>query len=227
MMARRRFRDPRALGGVLFVALFISGLILGGALSSAPFPMPGASPQEVARYYSENRTAVLVGGSLQLLSCLALLVFSSSVTAFVRRTAGRRGALPALTSGGGLSAAALLLASALLGFVLALASGGLGLNLLGVLREMNFLTGGTLHVATLGLFVGAASIAARRAKALPSWIYGLGIVVAALAILSLASLFWFPATILIPLGRLLLAIWCIAAGLVLALGWQRDASAGG
>ena len=226
-MARRRSRDPRALGGVLFVALFISGLVLGGALSSAPFPMPGASPQEVARYYDENRTAVLAAGSLQVLSSLALLVFSSSVTAFVRRTAGGRGALPALTSGGGLSAAALLLASALLGFVLALAQGGLGLDLVGVLRQMNFLTGGTLHVAALGLFVGAASIAARRTKALPSWISGLGIVAAALAILSLASLLWFPATILLPLGRLLLAIWCIAAGLVLALGGQRDASAGG
>ena len=226
-MARRRSRDPRALGGVLFVALFISGLVLGGALSSAPFPMPGASPQEVARYYEENRTAVLAAGSLQALSSLALLVFSSSVTAFVRRTAGGRGALPALTSGGGLSAAALLLASALLGFVLALAPGGLGLDLVGVLRQMNFLTGGTLHVAALGLFVGAASIAARRTKALPSWISGLGIVAAALAILSLASLFWLPATILIPLGRLLLAIWCVAAGLVLALGGQRDASVGG
>lgn len=225
MMARRRLRDPRALGGVLFVALFISGLILGGALSSAPFPMPGASPQEVARYYDENRTAVLAAGSLQVLSSLALLVFASSVTAFVRGTAGRRGALPALTSGGGLSAAALLLASALLGFVLAL--GGLGLDLVGVLRQMNFLTGGTLHVAALGSFVGAASIAARRAKALPSWISRLGIVAAALAILSLASLFWFPATILIPLGRLLLSVWCIAAGLVLALGRQRDASVGG
>ena len=226
-MARRRSRDPRALGGVLFVALFISGLVLGGALSSAPFPMPGASPQEVARYYDENRTAVLAAGSLQALSSLALLVLSSSVTAFVRRTAGGRGALPALTTGGGLSAAALLLASALLGFVLALAQGGLGLDLVGVLRQMNFLTGGTLHVAALGLFVGAASIAARRTKALPSWISGLGIVAAALAILSLASLLWFPATILIPLGRLLLAIWCIAAGLVLALDRQRDASAGG
>ncbi len=225
MMARRRLRDPRALGGVLFVALFISGLILGGALSSAPFPMPGASPQEVARYYDENRTAVLAAGLLQVLSSLALVVFVSSVTAFVRGTAGRRGALPALTSGGGLSAAALLLASALLGFVLAL--GGLGLDLVGVLRQMNFLTGGTLHVAALGSFVGAASIAARRAKALPSWISSLGILAAALAILSLASLFWFPATILIPLGRLLLAIWCIAAGLVLALGRQRDTSVGG
>ena len=215
------------MGGVLFVAIFISGLVLGGALSSAPFPMPGASPQEVARYYDENQTAVLAAGSLQVLSSLALLVFSSSVTAFVRRTADGRGALPALTSGGGLSAAALLLASALLGFVLALASGGLGLDLVGVLRQMNFLTGGTLHVAALGLFVGAASIAARRTKALPSWISGLGIVAAALAILSLASLFWFPATILIPLGRLLLAIWCVAAGLVLALGRHRDASFGG
>ncbi len=227
MMAQRSWRDPRALGGLLFVALFISGLILGGALSSAPFPMPGASPQEVARYYGENRTAALLGGSFQVLSSLALLDFASSVTAFVRRTAGGRGALPALTSGGGLSAAALLLASALLGFVLALASGGLGLDLVGVLRQMNFLTGGTLHVATLGLFVGAASIAARRAKALPSWISRLGIVAAALAILSLASLFWFPATFLIPLGRLLLAIWCIAAGLVLAFGRQRHTSVGG
>ena len=226
MMARRRLRDPRMLGGVLFVTLFISGLILGGALSSAPFPMPAAPPQEVARYYDENRTAVLVAGSLQVLSSLALLAFASGVTAFVRRTAGGRGALPALTSGGGLSAAALLLASALLGFVLALASGGLGLDLVGVLRQMNFLTGGTLHVATLGLFAGTASIAARRAKALPSWISRLGILAAALAMLSLASLFWFPATILIPLGRLLLDIWCIAVGLVLVLGRQRDASVG-
>ena len=215
------------MGGVLFVAIFISGLVLGGALSSAPFPMPGASPQEVARYYDENRTAVLAAGLPQILSSLALLVFASSVTAFVRGTAGRRGALPALTSGGGLSAAALLLASALLGFVLALASGVLGLDLVGILRQMNFLTGGALHVAALGSFVGAASISARGAKALPSWISRLGIVAAALAILSLASLFWFPATILIPLGRLLLAIWCIAAGLVLALGRQRDTSVGG
>jgi hypothetical protein len=102
------------------------------------------------------------------------------------------------------------------------------LDLAGILRQINFLTelitGGTLHVAALGSFVGAASIAARRAQALPSWSLRLGIVAAALAILSLASLFWFPATLLIPLGRLLLWVWCIAAGLVLALGRQRDTS---
>jgi hypothetical protein len=101
----------------------------------------------------------------------------------------------------------------------------------GALRQMNFLTGGALHVASLGLCVGAASIAVRRAKALPKalprWILWLGIVAAALAIASLASLAWFPATFLIPLVRLLTFVWCIAAGIVLARGRQHDTVAGG
>lgn len=224
-MAQRRWKNPWALGGVLFVALFVWGLILGGVLSSAPFPMLGASPVEVARYYDENRTSVLAAGSLQILSSLALLVFVAPVVALVHETAGKSGPLPALTSVGGRSAAGFLLASALLGLVLALTAGGLGLDLVGALRQMNFFTGGTLHVASLGLFVGTASIASREAKALPRWTSQLGILAAALAMLSLASLIWFPATYLIPLGRLLSFVWCVAVALVLALGRRRGAVA--
>lgn len=226
-MIARRLKNPWALSGVFFVALFIWGLILGGVLSSAPFPMPWAPAPEVARYYDENRTVILASGLLQILSSLALLVFVVHVAAFVKRTAGGRGALPGLISGGGVLAAVLLLASAILSFVLALTAGGLGLDLVGTLRQMNFLTGGTLHVASLGLFVGATSVAARRTKALPRWISWLGIVAAALAILSLASLFLFQATILIPLGRLLSFVWCIGVGVVLAFGRQRDTAAEG
>lgn len=90
---------------------------------------------------------------------------------------------------------------------------------------MNFLTGGTLHVASLGLFLGATSVAARKTKVLPRWISWLGIGAAALAILSLASLFLFQATILIPLGRLLSFVWCIGVGVVLAFSRQRDTAA--
>ena len=97
----------------------------------------------------------------------------------------------------------------------------LELNLVGTLRSLNFLTGGVAHVVSLGLFVGATSIAALRAGALPRWILWLGLVAAALSILSLASLIWFPATILLPLGRLLSLIWSISVGFVLALGNQR------
>jgi hypothetical protein len=100
------------------------------------------------------------------------------------------------------------------------------LGFVDTLRQANF-TGGTLHVASLGLFVGAASIAARRAKALPRWISWLGIVQATLAILSLASLVFFPAALLILLGRMLGFVWCIAVGLVLAFDKQRGPGAEG
>lgn len=221
-MASIRQRNPWALSGVFFAAFFITGLILGGVLASGPLPLPGAPAADVARYFTESRTAVLVSGLFQVLSAISLFVFVAPVAAFVRRIAGERRALVGTISVGGALAAVFLLVSAVLGWVLALTAAGLGLELVATLRDLNFLSGGVAHVASLGLFVGAGSIAALRARALPRWILWLGIVAAALSILSLASLVFFPATILLPLGRLLSFIWSIAAGLVLALGKHRE-----
>jgi hypothetical protein len=218
--------NPWALGGVLFAVFFIVGLVLGGVLASSPFPLPGATAAEVARYFTESQTAVLVSGLFQILSAISLFVFAAPVATLVRRTEGGAGALPGLTLGGGALAAVFLLVSALLGWVLALTAGGLGLELVDTLRNLNFLTGGTLHVASLGLFVGAASISTLNARALPRWILWLGLAAAALSILSLASLLFFPASILIPLGRLLAFVWCIAMGIVLALGRRRETRTG-
>ena len=201
MTATARSRYPRALGGVLFAAFFIGGGVLSGMLTSASLPLPGAPAAEVARYFTESQTAVLVLGLFQVLSAISLSVFAASVTAFARRIAGERHALIGLTSVGGAMAALFLLVSALLGWALALGASGLGLDLVGTLRNLNFLSGGVAHVVSLGLFVGAASIAASRTKALPSWISWLGIVQATVAILSLASLIFFPASLLILLGR--------------------------
>lgn len=227
MTISRRQRNPWALGGVFFAAFFISSLVLGGVLAVGPLPLPGSPAAEVARYVTESRTAVLVSGLFQVLSAISLFVFVAPVAAFVRRTGEGSSALPGLTLGGGALAAIFLLVSSLLGWVLALTAGGLGLDLVGTLRSLNFLSGGAAHVASLGLFVGAASIVALRVRALPRWLLWLGIVAASLSILSLASLVWLPATILLPLGRLLSLIWSIAVGLVLALGKQREPGAGG
>jgi hypothetical protein len=62
------------------------------------------------------------------------------------------------------------------------------------------------------------------AAALVSW---LGIVQATLAILSLVSLVFFPAALLILLSRMLGLVWCIAVGLVLAFDKQRGPGAEG
>jgi hypothetical protein len=226
MTTSKRQGNPRALGGVLFAAFFIAGGVLGGMFTSDALPLPGAPAPEVARYFADSRTAVLAVSLCQVLSAASLFVFVSPVAGFVRRVTGGRGALPPLASSGGLLSAALLLVCALIGLVMALTVSGLGLGLVDVLRNLNFLAGGTLHVASLGLFVGATSIAARRAKALPRWISWLGVVQAALAVLSLVSLVFFPAALLILLGRMLGFVWCIAVSLVLALGGQREPVAG-
>jgi hypothetical protein len=219
--------NPWALGGVLFAVFFIAGDVLRGMLTSEALPLPGAPAAEAARYFAESQTAVLVVGLCQVLSAASLFVFVAPVAAFVRRAAGNSSALPRLAPGGGVLSALFLLTSALLGEALALTAAGLGLGLVDTLRSLNFLTGGTFHVASLGLFVGATSIAARRAKALPGWIYWLGIVQVTLAILSLASLVFFPAALLILLGRMLGFVWCIAVGIVLVLGMQRETGAKG
>lgn len=225
MTTSRRQGNPWALGGVLFAVFFIAGDVLRSMLTSDALPLPGASAAEVARYFTGSQTAVIAVGLCQVLSAASLFVFVAPVATFVRRAAGDRVALPRLASGGGVLSALFLLASALLG--VALTAAGLGLGLVDTLRDLNFLTGGTLHIASLGAFVGATSIAALRAKALPRWISWLGMVQATLAILSLASLVFFPAALLILLGRMLGFVWCIAVGIVLTLGGQRGTVAGG
>lgn len=227
MTASNPQRNPWALGGVLFAAFFVAGDFLRGALASGPLPLPGAPAEEVARYFTESSTSALAVASVQALSALSLFAFVAPVATLVRRAAGQRRTLTALTSGGGVLAAAMLLACALLGFVLVPVAAGGNLALVESLRRANFLTGGTLHVASLGLFVGAASVAARRAKALPRWLCWLGIAQAALAVLSLASLFVYYANAFILFGRMLGFVWCICAGIVLALGRRREPGARG
>lgn len=224
-MAPRIRKNPWALSGVLFVVLFIWGLVLGGILSSDPFPMPGAPATEIARYYSDNGTAVLASGLLQVLSSLSLLVFAFHVTHFLGRTAGQRDTPSGTLLAGGALAAVFLFASAFLSWMLVLVAPG-SLDIVATLRNLNFITGGAAHVASLGVFVGVASISSFKKNLLPRWIPWLGIVAAALSLLSLASLAWFPATYLIPLGRLLCFIWVAAVSVLLVRGPRNKARRG-
>jgi hypothetical protein len=88
---------------------FFSGAHLGrkpkksakSSNSKVPYPRQSASTAEIVRYFTVGRTAVLAQGFLLALAAISLLVFSASVAAFARRTAGEGHALPGLTLGGG------------------------------------------------------------------------------------------------------------------------------
>jgi hypothetical protein len=207
--------NPWALSGVFFVALFIAGLVLSGMLAPAPYPLPGASSAEIELYFSEGRIAVLMLGFLQGLSAISLFVFAACVAAFVRGTASGTRTLSELTLGGGTLAAAFLLLAALLSWVLALTVSEGGAAHASTLHYLIFLTGGPAHVASLAPFVGAGSIAALRTKTLPGWISWVGIAAAAISLLCLVSLVWYPASVFIPLGRVLSFVWCVAVSVML------------
>src|SRR3712207_6281869 len=104
MRVSRERKKLQALSGVLFVGFFIASLLLGGVLASTSLPMPGAPAAEVARYYNDGRTAVLVASTLQALSAVSLIVFVTCVAAFVRRPTGETGALLHIALGGGIFA---------------------------------------------------------------------------------------------------------------------------
>ena len=216
-----------ALSGALFPLFFELGEVVALQLATAPLPMPDAPVAEVVAYYGGSRTAAQVLGISQALAAIALLVFAECIFRFLRRTSADDGALTGLARGGGIVAGLFLLASALLTLPLTVAAGGSDMALVGTLRSLNFLTGGTLFIASLGVFVGATSLAARRAGLLPGWIVWLGLVQAVLAVLSLASLVVFFAAVLILIGRLLGSVWCIAVGIAFALGRGRAPAAEG
>lgn len=222
-MSIQRRPDPRAVGGVLFAVFFVAGDVARRVLAEGQVPLPGAPASDVVRYNAENASAVLTIGSLQVLSALSLLVFTGAVAAFTRRVADRR-ALPVVATAGAAVAGAALLVSALLSLSLGVWAQSWSLDTVSAVRTANFLTGGVVHVVSLGLAAGACTLAATRARALPRGVRWVGYVAAVPSVLSVLSVPVYYASIFLPVGRILAFVWCIALGITLLVGSRRSAA---
>ncbi|NGN69263.1 hypothetical protein G5C51_35925 [Streptomyces sp. A7024] len=161
-------------------------------------PKPDAPTRDVVSYYTDNALASSLTGVIMLLGAAAL--FAVVRGGFVRP-------LGRAARGAGMAAVALLCLSALTGFALALFTPGLADGTVGLLRDVNFATGGTLHVAALGLFV----LFAARGGPFGRGVTRFGYVAGAVAVMSLLSLAVYGASPLIPVGRLLCMAWLITA----------------
>lgn len=221
MTSTARQRNPWALSGVLFVALFLAALIYSSVSAGETYPSPFGPAAEIQRYFTEHRGTVQAFSLLQAIAAIALLGFAVALAASVRRAADEAGVLSGLTLGGGVLAAATLLLSASFSWVLARPATAEAPALVRALHDLAFLTGGPGHVPWFGVLIGAGSLAALRVRTLPGWIAWLGIAVAALSLLSVISMVVLPAAILLPLGRFLGFVWIVAVSLVLARGGRR------
>ena len=180
-----------ALGGILYVVLFIVGTIL---LFSGE-PSSDASPAKVIAYYSDSghRDRIQIGWLVAGLGIFFFLWFLSSLRRTVRRHEGEDGFLTALTTIGGVVYATLAFAAIAV---------NVGIRTMSDDTYHHTVYPGLIHAADdaswmlhasggagAAAMVIAASLAALRARAVATWAGWLGIVA---GVLSLALIVFFP-----------------------------------
>jgi hypothetical protein len=206
-----------ALGGILYVVLFIIGTIL---LFDGT-PDGDASPAKVIAYYSDSghRDKINIGWIVSGLGVFFFLWFLSALRRTVRRHEGEDGYLTALATIGGAVYATLALAALAVNNGIRTMSDDTYHDQVfpGLIHAAND-AGYVLHAtggAGASAMIIAASLAAMRARAIPSWAGWLGIVA---GILALASIAFFP--------QLAIAIWIlVASGGMFVRGARTEVSA--
>lgn len=198
---------PAVAGPIGFLGAYLLASPVSDALADRPLPLPFAPVAETVAYFAANATAVVASAALQVVSVACFAVFVGAVAPVLRT--GRRGA--GLPTVGWLSVAAMVVSSVLACAAALVARSG-SAGTVDVLRQASFFAGGVANVVTLGVFVfGAAAILGR--EVLPgraTW--GFGVVAGALAMLSVLSLVFYYANVLLPVGRVLSMVWTVIVG---------------
>ena len=202
-----------SLGGILYVVLFIVGVIL----MFSGEPDSDASPAKVIAYYSKSshRDKINIGWVVAGLGVFFFVWFLSSLRRAVRRWEGEDGFLTALTTIGGAIYATLAFAALAV---------NTGIRTMSDDTYHHTVYPGLIHAADDASYVMhatggagasamiiAATLAAMRAAVVPKWAGWLGVTA---GILALFSIIFFP--------QAAIALWIlIVSGLLFARG--RDA----
>ena len=180
-----------SLGGILYVVLFIIGVIL----MFHGEPDSGSSPAKVIAYYSKSshRDKISIGWVITGLSIFFFLWFLAALRRTVRRLEGEDGFLTALTTIGGTIYAALALAAIAVEAGIRTMSDDTYHHTVypGLIHAADDV-GWVLHAtggAGASAMILAATIAGMRARAVPTWAGWLGILA---GILALGLIIFFP-----------------------------------
>ncbi len=205
-----------ALGGILYVVLFIIGTIL---LFSGE-PDSDAPPAKVIAYYSDSghRDRISIGWIVAGLGVFFFLWFLSSLRRTVRRHEGEDGFLTALTTIGGVVYATLAFAAIAVNMGIRTMSDDTYHHTVypGLIHAADD-AGYVLHAtggAGASAMIIAASLAALRAAAVPAWAGWLGVLA---GILALASIAFFP--------QAAIAIWILVVSGMMFVRGGRDGEA--
>ncbi len=206
-----------ALCGAAFAIVFLLSDTITRPLQQAPATLPTDPPAAMLTYYAESGTAIIAHAAFHTVSALLLIGFVLTVGQVLARVAPERSTLRLVAVIGGIAAAVALIGSALINVIATLSAGGLDEATAQALRLANFYTGGTIHVALLGVFAVGTGLIALKARPWARGFSWLGLVSGVLSILSLLSLAIYYATLLIPVGRFSHFAWAICLSVILLI----------
>jgi hypothetical protein len=205
-----------ALGGIVYVVLFIVGAIL--LYSGAPGS--DSSPAKIIAYYGDSghRDRISIGWIVAGLGIYFFLWFLSALRRAVRRWEGEDGYLTGLTTIGGAVYATLAFAALAINMGIRTMSDDtyhhtVYPGLIHAADDASYILHATGGAGASAMII-AASLAAMRAGLIRAWIGWLGI---AAGLLALASILFFT--------QLAIAIWIlVVSGLLFARGSRESAA---
>lgn len=198
-----------------FLALALGG---AGATFERGAPAAGAPAAEVAAFFAEYRTELLIQSLLMILSAGALLWFLGSLRSFLLRAEGGTGRLSTVAFGAGLVGFGLQAAIQAPQSALAMASDGtLDPQLAAMMSDLGFALSIVAYVP-IAVMLAAVAVVSLRTGALPAW---LGWLSAGAAVASLVL----SAGIAVDRGPLAPGEWGTYVPYLLMVVWLASVSA--
>lgn len=198
--------------GLLVGSLVAMAVLSGGRTITSPF----GDTASVAGFFADHASAARFGALLQLGSSVPLGIYAATMHARQQRL-GIRVPGPTIALFGGIAASVLLAVSAILTWTQSQEVVSADPGLTHALAYASFAAGGFAHTLGLGLLVAGIAVPALLIRLLPRWLAWIGLLLAAIAELSILTMVIEPAQFLIPIGRFGSLIWLIVAGFLLPL----------
>lgn len=211
-----RHRGPHpGIVALVYVALFISSILLYFILShGSAYPMPYATAAEVQPIYSRFPMAIKINALLQFGAAIPLGIFTAAVTSRLHFL-GVKVTGVSIALFGGMTASLWVSLAALCNWVLSYPGITVNAELMQALRLLSFVTGGAAHTVAMGLLMAGISVPSLLGGYMPRWVGFLGLVLAALAVLTTLSLVLPVFDYLLPFVRFGSYVWLISAGFTL------------
>lgn len=210
---RPRTGPPLPPIAIATVALFMASLVLPIVLAGgATYPSPYSDETDIVEYFRANSTAVLVTALLQFAAALA--IFAATVSVRLNHL-GIRAPRPTIGLVGGILASASMATSALVTWTLTRPEILAHTELVRLVHDLAFITGGPGFIVPSGLLVAGIAVPGLIARLLPRRHAQAGLVIAGLAMFATLTVALPELSILLPIVRFSSLAWLVVAAFVI------------